>query len=72
MKLNFREKGIPKLRSNSRGDQYVKVIIDTPKKLNDEQKELLRKFGESCGNKVHEKQSSWKKKIDDLFKGFKK
>ena len=34
MKLNFREKGIPKLRSNSRGDQYVKVIIDTPKKLN--------------------------------------
>ena len=70
--FRLREKGIPKLRSNSRGDQYVKVIIDTPKKLNDEQKELLRKFGESCGNKVHEKQSSWKKKIDDLFKGFKK
>ena len=70
--FRLREKGIPKLRSNSRGDQYVKVIIDTPKKLNDEQKQLLRKFGESCGNKVHEKQSSWKKKIDDLFKGFKK
>ncbi|MDY2737167.1 molecular chaperone DnaJ [Intestinibacter sp.] len=70
--FRLREKGIPKLRSNSRGDQYVKVVIDTPKKLNDEQKELLRKFGEACGTKVHEKQRNWKKKIDDLFKGFKK
>ena len=70
--FRLREKGIPKLRSNSRGDQYVKVIIDTPKKLNDEQKELLRKFDESCGNKVHEKQRSWKSKIDNFFKGIKK
>ena len=70
--FRLREKGIPKLRSNSRGDQYVKVIIDTPKKLNDEQKELLRKFDESCGNKVHEKQRTWKSKIDNFFKGIKK
>ena len=70
--FRLREKGIPKLRSNYRGDQYVKVIIDTPKKLNDEQKELLRKFDESCGNKVHEKQRSWKSKIDNFFKGIKK
>ena len=70
--FRLREKGIPKLRSNSRGDQYVKVRIDTPKKLNDEQKELLRKFDESCGNKVHEKQRSWKSKIDNFFKGIKK
>ncbi|MFR3071645.1 MAG: molecular chaperone DnaJ [Paeniclostridium sp.] len=69
--FRLREKGIPKLRSNSRGDQYVKVIIDTPKKLNDEQKELLRKFDESCGNKVHEKQRTWKSKIDNFFKGIK-
>ncbi|WP_455542310.1 molecular chaperone DnaJ [Intestinibacter sp.] len=70
--FRLREKGIPKLRSNSRGDQYVKVIIDTPKKLNEEQKELLRKFGESCGNKVHEKQRTWKHKIDDFLKNLKK
>ena len=70
--FRLREKGIPKLRSNSRGDQYVKVIIDTPKKLNEDQKELLRKFDESCGNKVHEKQRSWKSKIDNFFKGIKK
>mgnify|MGYP000673806620 FL=1 len=64
--FRLREKGIPKLRSNSRGDQYVKVIIDTPKKLNEDQKELLRKFDESCGNKVHEKQRNWKNKIDEI------
>ena len=70
--FRLREKGIPKLRSNSRGDQYVKVIIDTPKKLNEDQKELLRKFDESCGNKVHEKQRNWKNKIDTFFKNLKK
>ena len=70
--FRLREKGIPKLRSNSRGDQYVKVIIDTPKKLNEEQKELLRRFDESCGNKVHEKQRNWKNKIDAFFKNLKK
>lgn len=70
--FRLREKGIPKLRSNSRGDQYVKVIIDTPRKLNEDQKELLRKFDESCGNKVHEKQRNWKNKIDTFFKNLKK
>ena len=70
--FRLREKGIPKLRSNSRGDQYVKVIIDTPKKLNEEQKDLLRRFDESCGNKVHEKQRNWKNKIDTFFKNLKK
>ena len=70
--FRLREKGIPKLRSNSRGDQYVKVIIDTPKKLNEDQKELLRKFDESCGNKVHEKQRNWKNKIDTFLKNLKK
>lgn len=70
--FRLKEKGIPKLRSNSRGDQYVKVIIDTPKNLNDDQKELLRKFDESCGNKVHEKQNTWKSKIDNFFKSIKK
>lgn len=67
--FRLREKGIPKLRSNSKGDQYVKVVIDTPRKLNDKQKELLREFSKTCGENVHEKQKSF---FDKIKKGFKK
>ncbi len=31
--FRLREKGIQKLRGNSRGDQYVKVVVETPKHL---------------------------------------
>lgn len=66
--FRLREKGIPRLRSSSRGDQYVKVIVDTPKKLNETQKELLREFAKSCGEDVHEKKKTFGQKIEDMFK----
>jgi molecular chaperone DnaJ len=47
--FRLRGKGIPYLNGSSRGDQYVTVNIETPKNLNKEQKELLRKFGEATG-----------------------
>ena len=46
--FRLRGKGIPGLYSKSRGDQLVTVIVETPTKLNKEQKELLRKFEESA------------------------
>ena len=33
-----------------RGDQMVRIIVDVPKSLTQEQKELLNKFNESLGN----------------------
>jgi molecular chaperone DnaJ len=47
--FRLRDKGIPHLRGHGRGDQLVTVNIVTPKKLNSEQKELLRKFAEASG-----------------------
>lgn len=47
--FRLRNKGIPHLRGNGRGDQFVTVNIVTPTKLTDEQKELLRKFAELTG-----------------------
>ena len=47
--FRLRGKGVPYLHGSSRGDQYVTVNIETPKNLNKEQKELLRKFGEATG-----------------------
>ena len=37
-------KGMPRLDSNRRGDQMVRVTITTPKKLSREEKELLEKL----------------------------
>lgn len=70
--FRLKGKGIPKLRSNVRGDQYVKVIVEIPKKLNDKQKELVRQFAKECGEEVHERQKSLSDKIDGFFKNLKK
>ncbi|WP_434797218.1 molecular chaperone DnaJ [Terrisporobacter vanillatitrophus] len=70
--FRLKGKGIPKLRTTVRGDQYVKVTVEIPKKLNDKQKELVRQFAKECGEEVHERQKSLGDKIDSWLKGFKK
>ncbi|MEW9079013.1 molecular chaperone DnaJ [Terrisporobacter glycolicus] len=70
--FRLKGKGIPKLRSNVRGDQYVKVTVEIPTKLNDKQKELVRQFAKECGEEVHERQKSLGDKIDSWLRGFKK
>ena len=47
--FRLRGKGIPRLNSSGRGDQFVKVTVQTPMNLTSEQKELLRKLGETFG-----------------------
>ncbi|MEM3400025.1 MAG: molecular chaperone DnaJ [Candidatus Micrarchaeia archaeon] len=37
-------KGMPRLNGRGRGDELVRVIVETPRNLTEEQKELLRKF----------------------------
>ena len=39
-------KGLPNYGGWGKGDQYVKVNVEIPKSLSDQQKELLRKLGE--------------------------
>ena len=47
--FRLRGKGIPRLNSSGRGDQFVKVTVQTPMNLTSEQKELLRKLGDTFG-----------------------
>jgi molecular chaperone DnaJ len=44
--FRLRGKGIPSLNGKGRGDQFVTVNIETPTKLNREQKKLLEQFAE--------------------------
>ena len=39
-------RGLPNYGGWGKGDQYVKVTVEIPKSLSDQQKELLKKFGE--------------------------
>ena len=52
--FRLRGKGIPELRGRGRGDQYVTVYIETPRNLNREQKDALKKFAESVGDNNYE------------------
>ena len=61
--FRLKGKGIPVLNGRGRGDQFVTVIIETPKGLNREQKDALRKFSESLGESNYEKQKSFFKKF---------
>ena len=49
--FRFRNRGIQQLGSRGRGDQFVRIIVDVPKNLNQKQKELLREFNNSLPNK---------------------
>lgn len=65
--FRLRSKGIRHLRSNSKGDQFVKVNVEVPTKLSGKQKDLLRQFAEISGDEVFEQRKNFFKKMKDLF-----
>ena len=49
-KVRLKGKGVPSLRNKSvRGDHYVTLVVQVPTKMNEEAKELLRKFDVAMG-----------------------
>lgn len=54
--LRMKGEGLPHVRRSGKGDQYVKITIDVPKKINKKQKEYLEKFEkESKEKQPHQK-----------------
>ena len=49
--FRFRGRGIQQLSSRGKGDQFVKIIVEVPKNLNQKQKDLLRQFNDTLENK---------------------
>lgn len=67
-RVRLRGKGVPTLRNKSiRGDHYVTLVITVPEKLNDEQKEALRRFDDAM-NGIAPDQDGEKKKKRGFFK----
>ncbi len=60
-------KGIPFIRGNGRGDQYIKVNIEVPKKLNEKQKAALKEFAELSGDEIYEQRKGFFEKMKDAL-----
>jgi molecular chaperone DnaJ len=69
--FRLRGKGVKALRSGGTGDLICRVVVETPVKLSDEQKTLLRQFEESLkkDSKNHSPRSgNWFDSVKDFFK----
>ncbi len=61
--FTLRQKGIQNVNYRTRGNLYVTVAVEVPKNLNAEQKSLLSKFADSCGEKNYAKREKFFKKL---------
>ena len=67
--FRLRNKGIQYVNGRGRGDQYVRVTVEVPTNLSNKQKDMLREFEASTGDKNYAKRKSFFDKIKDAFKG---
>lgn len=68
--FRLRSKGIKPLRSSEHGDLMVHVVVETPVKLTDKQKDLLREFDVSTqadSGKHSPRSKGWLDKVKDFF-----
>ncbi len=68
--FRLRGKGIKGVRSSYPGDLYCHITVETPVKLNDAQRKLLRELDESFkkgGSKHSPSGDSWKDKLKGFF-----
>ena len=61
--FTLRNKGVTRVNSKVRGNLYITVVVEVPKNLTFEQKNLLEKFAASCGESNYSKRTSFFKRI---------
>ena len=66
--FRLRNKGIKSLRGSGKGDQYVRVKIEVPKKLSEKQRDLLEQFAAEMGEKQESDKKGFFGKMKDAFK----
>jgi molecular chaperone DnaJ len=65
--FRLRGKGIPDLNGRGRGDQHVRVVVETPTNLSKEQKRLLEEFAAISSPDSHPHGKSFWGKVRELF-----
>ena len=65
--FRLRGKGIVDLHGGGRGDQLVRIVVETPTDLGTKQKELLEEFARLNGNEAHPISKGFFDKVKELF-----
>ncbi len=66
--FRLKGKGVPNVRNGKKGDLYVKVKVEIPKKLTDKQRELIEELARESGEESSgSKKKSIKEKIKEAF-----
>ena len=65
--FRLRGKGIPVLGGSGRGDQHVRVVVETPTHLTKDQKDLLERFAALSGEKTNPAARSFWEKVGELL-----
>ncbi|NIS73982.1 MAG: molecular chaperone DnaJ [Deltaproteobacteria bacterium] len=63
----LKRKGVPVLNGYGRGDFIVRVLIEVPRKLTKDQKELLREFQKLSGGEAGPLGKSFLEKVKEIF-----
>ena len=63
----IRGKGIPYIQGSGRGDHKFQVILEVPKNLSDEQKNMLRKFDDTVTETHYQQRQGFFAKLKNLF-----
>ncbi len=67
--FRLRGKGVKPVRGGAQGDLLCAIKVETPVKLSNDQKEMLRKFGETLGENHVPQQNSWLDGVKKFFDG---
>jgi len=67
--LRMKRKGLPALEGGGRGDQLVRVIVETPRKLSADARELFEQIRELNPENEHPARQGFLDRIRDYFKG---
>jgi molecular chaperone DnaJ len=65
--FRLRGKGVPDIRGYGRGDQLVRVNVETPRKLTQKQRQVLQEFARATGKEVHPLSKSFLDKVKEMF-----
>ena len=66
--FRIKGKGVPALQGGGRGDQHVRVFVETPTHLSKEQRELLEKFAAMAGDETHPKAKGFWEKVQEFVR----
>lgn len=66
--FTLKNRGVTEIRGSKRGNLIFRAVVEVPKNLSQKQKDLLREFADTCGDKNNQERKSFFDKLKDTLK----